>query len=100
MRPFIFALAGVNGAGKSSVGGTILREHGLDWFNPDTFARWVKVYDRVSSGEMPPPKQSRPPKEELAGFLQPHQTVHRGELKSSELLLVGMALPGVTAGAY
>lgn len=32
-------LAGVNGAGKSSVGGAMLQEHGLDWFNPDSYAR-------------------------------------------------------------
>lgn len=38
-RPFILVLAGVNGAGKSSVGGSILRAHGLTWFNPDTLAR-------------------------------------------------------------
>ena len=38
-RPFIFVLAGVNGAGKSSVGGGILRAHGLPWYNPDAFAR-------------------------------------------------------------
>jgi predicted ABC-type ATPase len=38
-RPFIFVLAGVNGAGKSSVGGSMLTEHGLTWFNPDTYAR-------------------------------------------------------------
>ncbi|HYP86020.1 AAA family ATPase [Variovorax sp.] len=38
-RPFIFVLAGVNGAGKSSVGGALLAEHGLTWFNPDTHAR-------------------------------------------------------------
>jgi predicted ABC-type ATPase len=38
-RPFIFVLAGVNGAGKSSVGGTMLADHGLTWFNPDTYAR-------------------------------------------------------------
>ncbi|MPQ69999.1 MULTISPECIES: AAA family ATPase [unclassified Pseudomonas] len=38
-RPYIFVLAGVNGAGKSSVGGALLAEHGLDWFNPDSFAR-------------------------------------------------------------
>jgi predicted ABC-type ATPase len=38
-RPFIFVLAGVNGAGKSSVGGAMLAEHGLAWFNPDTYAR-------------------------------------------------------------
>jgi hypothetical protein len=36
-RPFILVLAGVNGAGKSSVGGAILADHGLTWFNPDTY---------------------------------------------------------------
>lgn len=38
-RPFIFVLAGVNGAGKSSLGGALLAEHGLSWFNPDHYAR-------------------------------------------------------------
>jgi predicted ABC-type ATPase len=38
-RPLILVLAGVNGAGKSSVGGAILRAHGLAWFNPDAFSR-------------------------------------------------------------
>lgn len=32
-------LAGVNGAGKSSIGGHLLSRAGLAWFNPDTFAR-------------------------------------------------------------
>ena len=38
-RPFLYVLAGVNGAGKSSIGGHLLREAGLDWFNPDSYAR-------------------------------------------------------------
>jgi predicted ABC-type ATPase len=38
-RPFILVLAGVNGAGKSSVGGYALTQRGLTWFNPDRFAR-------------------------------------------------------------
>ncbi len=38
-RPVLFVLAGVNGAGKSSIGGYLLAQHGLAWFNPDTFAR-------------------------------------------------------------
>lgn len=38
-RPVLFVLAGVNGAGKSSIGGHLLKEAGLTWFNPDTFAR-------------------------------------------------------------
>ncbi len=32
-------LAGVNGAGKSSIGGHLLQRAGLAWFNPDAFAR-------------------------------------------------------------
>ena len=33
-------LAGVNGAGKSSIGGNVmLRRAGLSWFNPDAFSR-------------------------------------------------------------
>ncbi len=38
-RPVLFVLAGVNGAGKSSIGGHLLQRAGLAWFNPDTFAR-------------------------------------------------------------
>ncbi len=38
-RPVLFVLAGVNGAGKSSIGGHLLARHGLTWFNPDGFAR-------------------------------------------------------------
>lgn len=38
-RPFLYVLAGVNGAGKSSIGGYLLRQAGLAWYNPDTFAR-------------------------------------------------------------
>lgn len=38
-RPRILVLAGVNGAGKSSVGGERLRRTGRAWFNPDTWAR-------------------------------------------------------------
>ncbi len=38
-RPVLLVLAGVNGAGKSSIGGHLLQRAGLAWFNPDTFAR-------------------------------------------------------------
>jgi len=38
-RPVLYVLAGVNGAGKSSIGGHLLERAGLTWFNPDTFAR-------------------------------------------------------------
>jgi predicted ABC-type ATPase len=36
----LLVLAGVNGAGKSSIGGDLmLRRAGLSWFNPDAYAR-------------------------------------------------------------
>lgn len=38
-RPVLYVLAGVNGAGKSSIGGYLLEQGGSTWFNPDTFAR-------------------------------------------------------------
>jgi predicted ABC-type ATPase len=38
-RPVLYVLAGVNGAGKSSVGGHLLERAGLSWFDPDAFAR-------------------------------------------------------------
>lgn len=44
-KPVLYVLAGVNGAGKSSIGGHLLTQAGLAWFNPDTFARrLVELY--------------------------------------------------------
>lgn len=37
--PRIYVLAGVNGAGKSSIGGAAFRHFGGDYFNPDEAAR-------------------------------------------------------------
>lgn len=42
-RPVLYVLAGVNGAGKSSIGGYLLERDGLTWFNPDKFARELKA---------------------------------------------------------
>jgi len=41
-QPVLYVLAGVNGAGKSSIGGRLLRQRGLEYFNPDEFARALK----------------------------------------------------------
>jgi predicted ABC-type ATPase len=40
--PVIFVLAGVNGAGKSSIGGALLRQSGLAYFNPDEAGRVIR----------------------------------------------------------
>jgi predicted ABC-type ATPase len=50
-RPFIFVLAGVNGAGKSSVGGALLADHGLTWYNPDSHARELVALLGLPIGE-------------------------------------------------
>lgn len=40
-RPRLFVIAGVNGAGKSSIAGAAIRESGSEYFNPDEAARSV-----------------------------------------------------------
>jgi hypothetical protein len=40
----------------------------LDLGSAEVFARWVKIHDRVSDGEMPPKKKSRPAAEDVADF--------------------------------
>lgn len=47
-RPFILVLAGVNGAGKSSVGGALLTERDLVWYNPDAQAHEAQVQAGLS----------------------------------------------------
>jgi predicted ABC-type ATPase len=42
LRPCIYVLAGVNGAGKSSIGGAAFRHGGVDYFNPDEAARRIQ----------------------------------------------------------
>lgn len=42
-RPTLTILAGVNGAGKSSVGGQTLRDSGAAYFNPDEHARLLRA---------------------------------------------------------
>lgn len=41
--PRIYVLAGVNGAGKSSIAGAAFRAYGADYYNPDEVARALKT---------------------------------------------------------
>lgn len=43
----LYVLAGVNGGGKSSLGGRVLREAGVDWFNPDDWSRALQAAGRA-----------------------------------------------------
>ncbi len=50
-RPVLLVLSGVNGAGKSSIGGNVmLRRAGMAWFNPDTYTR-VLMHGGVPADE-------------------------------------------------
>ena len=51
---------------KVKKGGFDLAALEADASNADNFARWVKVHDRLDSGEMPPKKEVRPLAEESA----------------------------------
>ena len=52
---------------------------------PPVIAAWVKVHDRVRSGEMPPPKKPRPPQKDTAGMLQGlSNSLTAGQLKQRE----------------
>ncbi len=39
----VYVLAGVNGAGKSSIAGAAFRDRGADYYNPDEIARALKL---------------------------------------------------------
>ena len=45
----IYVIAGVNGAGKSSIGGAMLRASGTDYYNPDEAARAIREDNRALS---------------------------------------------------
>ena len=49
-------------------GGLNLVELSRDLSNPETYARWVRLYDRVAGGEMPPEKKPQPSGQELGSF--------------------------------
>lgn len=38
-EPTLYVLAGVNGSGKSSIGGAAIRQRGVEYYNPDAAAR-------------------------------------------------------------
>ena len=50
-------------------GGLDLDALKTNFADAENFARWVKVHDRIESGEMPPKKKARPPAAESAAFL-------------------------------
>jgi len=54
----------------SKKGGLDLTTLKLDLAKPDDFATWVKIHDRIESGEMPPKNRKRPDAAEMSGVLK------------------------------
>ena len=57
-------------SGEIREGGLDLREAGTDLNNPDVLRRWVRIHDRVASGEMPPKSEPWPDKATVQLFLE------------------------------
>jgi hypothetical protein len=60
--------AGCHGA-ETKKAGLDLQALSPDLAKPEVFARWLKVHDRLESGEMPPATRKRPPAAELRPML-------------------------------
>ena len=45
---------------ETKKGGLDLEGLSRDWRDGKTFSQWVKIHDRVASGEMPPKKKPQP----------------------------------------
>lgn len=66
--------------GTTKKGGLDLESLSRDPADAETLRRWVRVFDRVESGEMPPKKKARPETEALTAFL----TTLKGPLAAAD----------------
>jgi hypothetical protein len=72
----------------------------LDFNTPEIFSVWVKIHDRITSGEMPPKKKDRPPKKDLAAVTK---WLHDSLVSAEHAKLAGEPRTGVrrlTRGEY
>lgn len=90
--PVIFVLAGVNGAGKSSIGGALLRQSGLAYFNPDQAARVIREEIGRSAEEANALAW-------LEGKERLENAIQRRHSFAFETTLGGNTIPGLLRGA-
>jgi hypothetical protein len=57
----------------AKVGGLDLAALRQDLTDAETLRRWVRVYDRVADGEMPPPTEEQPDRDDLGGRVASEQ---------------------------
>ncbi|MEA1652584.1 hypothetical protein UAJ10_26685 [Nitrospirillum sp. BR 11164] len=87
-RPFLVVLAGVNGAGKSSVGGALLAEYRLPFFNLDTLARQL-VFQTGMEWKAANVQAGR------HGLTRLRQAIENGTNYAFETTLSGNAIPSL-----
>jgi predicted ABC-type ATPase len=51
VTPVLYVVAGINGAGKSSLGGELIRQQGFNYFNPDEAARRIRDISGCTAAE-------------------------------------------------
>lgn len=78
--------------GSSKKGGLDLSLLKLDLGNPDNFISWVKIYDRIESGEMPPKNKPRPPENAKAAY---SKSLKESLLKTEQAKLAGAGRTGI-----
>lgn len=69
-RPFFAANCNDCHADGADEGGLELAELGTDLDDPQTMAAWIRIYDRVRTGEMPPDEADQPSDEDRAAFVK------------------------------
>lgn len=80
----LYVLAGVNGGGKSSLGGQVLREAGLDWFNPDDWSRALQAAGR--------PREAADAEAWAEGQRRLHEAIRLGRSFAFETTLGGRSV--------
>ena len=69
IQPFLQAHCYDCHDGNSAKGGLDLEKLDADLTKPGPLAKWVRIYDRVAKGEMPPPKKAKAAEPQKPAFL-------------------------------
>lgn len=83
LRPFLNSNCidchdGPSGEGNFDLN-SVLAKDSFDLSDPQNMHQWVRVYDRVNDGEMPPPEVSIDSKERQAFLKETHQWIDQSE---------------------
>ncbi len=69
VQPFLKAHCLTCHSGETTEAGLDLGTFSQNLAQPEIFAKWERIYDRVANGEMPPKSETAPPKEARTAFM-------------------------------